>query len=184
MGATGGHAGPAGAEATEGWGLERLLEGARGMPGGLRVSIPLHPGGPGLQVSGGACSATCQVPTDGLLEAFQSQRSRTVLPGGGGQSVTRAAAPQAWGRTVRSHRTLRHARQVPDMSGRQHVIWEPRVPSISRASWHSTQDMAGKAARRWRRGEAAALTLCQSQALPATPVQLLPVRVLLAASLC
>ena len=85
MRAAGGHAGPAGAEATEGWGLERLLEGARGRPGGLRVSIPLHPGGPGLQVSGGTCSATCQVPTDGLLGAFQNQRSRTVLPGGGSQ---------------------------------------------------------------------------------------------------
>lgn len=70
------------------------------------------------------------------------------------------------------------------MSGRQHVIWEPRVPSIGWASWHSTQDMAGKAARRWRGGEAAALTLCQGQAPPATPIQLLPVRVLLAASLC
>lgn len=48
---------------------------------GLRVSILLRLG-PGLQVFGGACSATCQVTADGL-GAFQSQRSRTVLPGGG-----------------------------------------------------------------------------------------------------
>ena len=70
------------------------------------------------------------------------------------------------------------------MGGRQHVIWEPRVPSISRASWHSAQDVARKAARRWRHGEAAALTLRQSQARLAMPVRLLPVQVLLAASLC
>ena len=93
--ATGGYAGPAGAEATEGRGLERLLEGARGRPGGLRVSIPLRPGGPGLQVSGEG-RAVPPVRCS-LMGSWGPVRARGAGQSCWGGSVTRATAPQARG---------------------------------------------------------------------------------------
>lgn len=93
--ATGGYAGPAGAEATEGQGLERLLEGARGRPGGLRVSILLHPRGPGLQVSGERRAVPpVRCP---LMGSWGPVRARGAGQSCLGGSVIRAAAPQARG---------------------------------------------------------------------------------------